>query len=85
MTTQRSNSAPGNLDLALQAGQGARRQDITSQLTGGSVGGLLQFRTQMLDPGESALGQSAVTLANLLNTQNAAGVDQNGRYRRQHC
>ena len=68
----------GQLDLALQAGKGTP-QDITSQLTGGSVGGLLQFRTQMLNPGESSLGQSAVTLANLLNTQNAAGVDQNGK------
>ncbi|HEX4376035.1 MAG TPA: flagellar hook-associated protein FlgK [Steroidobacteraceae bacterium] len=67
----------GQLDLALQSGNGTP-QDVTGQLTGGSVGGLLQFRTQMLDPGESALGQSAVTLANLLNTQNAAGVDQNG-------
>ncbi len=68
----------GQIDLALQTGK-ATPQDVTNQLTGGSVGGLLQFRTQMLNPGESALGQSAVTLANLVNTQNAAGVDQNGR------
>jgi flagellar hook-associated protein 1 FlgK len=32
----------------------------------------------MLIPGENALGQAAVTLTNLLNTQNQAGLDQNG-------
>jgi flagellar hook-associated protein 1 FlgK len=66
----------GQLDLSLQ--QGKNTVDITSQLNGGVIGGLLQFRTQMLVPGENTLGQSAVTLTNLLNTQNQAGLDQNG-------
>jgi flagellar hook-associated protein 1 len=67
----------GQLDLSLQNGKGTP-QDISTSLSGGSIGGLLAFRTQILNPGESTLGQSAVTLANLLNTQNAAGLDQNG-------
>jgi flagellar hook-associated protein 1 FlgK len=66
----------GQLDLSLQ--QGKNISDVTSQLTGGTIGGLLQFRTQMLVPGENTLGQSAVALTNLINTQNAAGLDQNG-------
>jgi flagellar hook-associated protein 1 FlgK len=66
----------GQLDLSLQ--QGKNTVDVTSQLNGGVIGGLLQFRTQMLVPGENTLGQSAVTLTNLLNTQNQAGLDQNG-------
>jgi flagellar hook-associated protein 1 FlgK len=66
----------GQLDLSLKTASGT--VDITNQLTGGAIGGLLQFRSQMLIPGENALGQAAVTLTNLLNTQNAAGLDQNG-------
>ena len=52
--------------------------DITPSLNGGTVGGLLQFKQQMLDPAHNALGQAAVTLANLVNAQNRAGLDQNG-------
>jgi flagellar hook-associated protein 1 len=66
----------GQLDLSLTSSTSST--DITSELTGGTLGGLLQFRSQMLIPGENALGQAAVTLTNLLNTQNAAGLDQNG-------
>ncbi len=39
---------------------------------------MLQFQHQMLIPGQNALGQAAVTLTNLVNTQNQAGLDQNG-------
>jgi flagellar hook-associated protein 1 len=68
--------ASGQLDLSLQTKTGT--VDVTNQLTGGSIGGLVQFRAQQLIPGENALGQAAVTLTNLLNTQNQAGLDQNG-------
>jgi flagellar hook-associated protein 1 FlgK len=66
----------GQLDLSLQTKTG--NVDVTNQLTGGSIGGLVQFRTQQLIPGQNALGQAAVTLTTLLNTQNQAGLDQNG-------
>ena len=66
----------GQLDLSIKTSSG--NVDITNQLAGGSLGGLLQFRNQMLIPGQNALGQAAVTLTNLLNTQNQAGLDQNG-------
>ncbi len=52
--------------------------DITSSLSGGTVGGLLQFQEQMLTPAHNTLGQAAMTFASLVNTQNAAGLDQNG-------
>ena len=52
--------------------------DITSSLSGGSVGGLLQFQEQMLGPAHNTIGQAAMTLASLVNTQNAAGLDGNG-------
>src|SRR3984885_4816795 len=66
----------GGLDISVTTPTSTT--DITSQLSGGSLGGLLQFRNTMLIPGQNALGQAAVTLTSLVNTQNAAGLDQNG-------
>jgi len=66
----------GQLDISVTTPTSTT--DITSQLSGGSLGGLLQFRNTMLIPGQNALGQAAVTLTSLVNTQNAAGLDENG-------
>ena len=52
--------------------------DITPSLSGGTVGGVLQFAEQMLAPAHNALGQAAMTFASLVNRQNAAGLDQSG-------
>jgi flagellar hook-associated protein 1 FlgK len=66
----------GQLQLSMQGSSG--NVDITSSLTGGSLGGLLQFQEQMLTPGVNALGRAALTLTQLVNQQNQAGLDQNG-------
>jgi flagellar hook-associated protein 1 FlgK len=66
----------GQLDVSLTTPSSTT--DISNQISGGALGGLLQFRSQMLIPGQNALGQAAVTLASLVNTQNEAGLDQNG-------
>jgi flagellar hook-associated protein 1 len=76
LTAGADQFSSGQLDLSLKTATG--NVDITNQLSGGAIGGLLQFRSQMLIPGENALGQAAVTLTSLLNTQNEAGLDQNG-------
>lgn len=47
-------------------------------LTGGSLGGLLQFRSQTLHGVENALGRVAITLATTFNAQHQLGLDQNG-------
>jgi flagellar hook-associated protein 1 len=57
---------------------GGLSTDVTGAITGGTVGGLLQFRSQMLDPARNAIGQAAVTLATLVNQQQAAGLDLQG-------
>jgi len=66
----------GQTRLMIQSAAGG--VDVTNSLSGGSVGGLLQFNEQMLTPAHNALGQAAVTLTNLVNSQNAAGLDQSG-------
>ena len=46
--------------------------------TGGNLGGLLEFRSRILDPAKQALGQSALAMAYTMNEQHAAGMDLRG-------
>ncbi len=52
--------------------------DITNTLTGGTVGGLLNFRSSILDPAKNSLGQIAVAVTAAVNQQQNAGLDLNG-------
>jgi flagellar hook-associated protein 1 FlgK len=63
-------------EIALQGPSGAA--DITSQVTGGALGGLLAVRSQVLDTAQNALGQISVGIATLVNQQQAAGMDLTG-------
>jgi flagellar hook-associated protein 1 FlgK len=63
----------GNVDVVSAAGK-----DITSGLTGGSLGGILQARDQDLPTVASALDTLAYAIGSAVNTQNAAGKDANG-------
>jgi len=53
--------------------------DITSNLSGGTLGGLLDFRTQVLDPARNTLGRVSLALAEVINEQHHAGVDLTGQ------
>jgi len=75
--------APGPNDssrprLVLSGGQGS--SDVTSALSGGALGGLLDFRSQVLDPARNELGRIAAGLAEAVNTQHRAGVDLKGDF-----
>jgi len=52
--------------------------DISNQLSGGKLGGLTQFRSQVLDDGFNQLGRVAVGLTTIINNQSQLGVDLNG-------
>jgi flagellar hook-associated protein 1 len=56
----------------------AGAQDITAQLSGGELGGLLQFRTQVLDASMARLDTIADSLATAINDQHRQGSDLNG-------
>jgi len=47
-------------------------------LSGGKLGGLLEFRTETLDTAQSALGKIAIGMAFEFNAQHQLGLDQNG-------
>lgn len=52
--------------------------NVTNDMTGGTLGGMLDFRTQVLDPARNSLGQISVAIASAVNQQQAAGLDQSG-------
>ncbi len=62
--------------IVLQAPQGA--VDITDSITGGQIGGLLDFRRQMLDPARNQLGLVTVGVVEAINTQHRLGMDLAG-------
>jgi flagellar hook-associated protein 1 len=57
---------------------GGTTTDITSAISGGSLGGLLAVRSQVLDPTINQLGQFSVGLATIVNQAQASGMDLNG-------
>ena len=64
-------------DIGIAGGNGSVT-DITSEINGGTLGGLLTTRSQVLDPTENALGQIAVGIATVMNQQQASGMDLTG-------
>jgi flagellar hook-associated protein 1 len=69
---------PTQQRLTLQ--QNGNSVDVTNAISGGTVGGLLQFRDTMLKDAGNALGQTAVAVATLFNAQHTAGLDLNGQF-----
>lgn len=51
---------------------------ITESISGGRMGGLLDFRDQVLDPTQNRLGQIAVGLVDTFNEQHQLGMDLDG-------
>ena len=64
------------LDIGIVSGSSAT--DITSEVSGGSLGGLLGVRSQVLDPTQNALGLISVGLASVVNQQQQSGMDLTG-------
>src|SRR5690606_38602997 len=56
------------------------RLDVSKVLTGGSIGGLLRFRDEALDPAMNELGRLALVVADRVNQQLAQGLDLAGNF-----
>lgn len=76
LSATRNRFDPTQTEISLAAG--SNTVEITHQLSGGSVGGIVNFRSQVLDPAQSALGRVAASLADTMNTQHQLGSDLNG-------
>ena len=51
--------------------------DISAQLNGGELGGLLDYRSSVLNPTKNTLGRIAIGLADTFNDQHREGMDLN--------
>lgn len=51
---------------------------LDTSSTGGNLGGLLEFRSRILDPARQSLGQTAIAFAASMNEQHASGMDLRG-------
>jgi flagellar hook-associated protein 1 FlgK len=49
-----------------------------ASLTGGELGGLMEFRSATLDPAQNAIGRIAIGIAATFNAQNALGQESSG-------
>ena len=83
LATVTSSSDPSELTVVSQGIAGATPQAPNealpdASLSGGTLGGLLAFRRQTLDPAEAQLGAIATSFAAQVNAQNALGLDLSG-------
>ncbi|AML58018.1 Flagellar hook-associated protein 1 [Serratia rubidaea] len=72
-----SSDDPARLTLGYNRGNGAS-EIPTGQITGGSVSGVLKFRSEALDGARNQLGQLVLAMADSFNQQHRAGFDING-------
>jgi len=77
LTTIPSAYDPSQLDIGISSGSGVTA-DITSEVSGGDLGGLLSARSQVLDPAINAVGQVAVAVSTIVNQQQQSGMDMTG-------
>ena len=57
---------------------GAGTVDLSRVISGGTLGGLLDWRSQMLEPARNELGRIGVAIAGQVNAQHLAGMDLTG-------
>jgi flagellar hook-associated protein 1 FlgK len=78
MTTTADPYDPARHGLAISAAGGGANVDITNSLSGGTLGGILDFRSNVLDPTRNQLGRISVALADTVNTAHRNGMDLSG-------
>ncbi|WP_028633484.1 flagellar hook-associated protein FlgK [Pseudomonas parafulva] len=54
--------------------------DVTSVATGGTIGGLLRYRQDVLTPSMNELGRVALVVTDSINSQLGQGLDANGQF-----
>ena len=67
-----------HLEVALRAPNGQIIDLPESLVSGGKLGGILQFRSQTLDGAQNSLGRVAIAIATTVNAQHKLGQDLQG-------
>jgi len=78
LSTTPSVSDPGHLAVGVQLPSGDTVGIQESLLSGGTLGGLLKYRSESLDPAQNALGRIALSLVTRFNAQHKLGQDLSG-------
>ncbi|MDY0831279.1 MULTISPECIES: flagellar hook-associated protein FlgK [unclassified Pseudomonas] len=64
----------------IQINMGSTSMDIGSVVSGGSIGGLMRYRSDVLMPAINDLGRLAIVTADTINNQLGQGLDLNGDF-----
>lgn len=73
-----SASDPTRTTIATVSASGKNVEMQESMISGGSLGGLMQFRNETLASAQNSLGRMAISLADSFNAQQKLGIDLNG-------
>ena len=76
ITTVTDPFDPERTQFALKTATGT--VDISRGVSGGTLGGLLDWRREMLEPARNELGRISLAIANQVNAQHREGMDLNG-------
>ena len=79
LETVKSSDDPSRITLAVTNFAGRPIELQKNAISGGSIGGLLQFRSEVLAPTQNSLGRLAIALTDTFNAQHKLGVDLNGK------
>ncbi|EOZ1394411.1 TPA: flagellar hook-associated protein FlgK [Enterobacter hormaechei] len=74
----KSSADPARTTIAYVDAAAGNVEISEKQITTGSLGGLLTFRSQDLDQARNTINQMALAFADAMNTQHQAGFDANG-------
>jgi flagellar hook-associated protein 1 FlgK len=67
---------PSRVDIYFR--KGVNVQNVTNEITGGQLGGILDFREDVLDPTLNQLGRLGLVISQTMNDQHKLGVDYDG-------
>jgi len=76
LTTRPGSFDPDRVEMVVAVG--TRKIDVSGDLAGGRIGGMLNFRRDVLDPAQNELGRLAIIFADTMNTQHQSGMDLDG-------
>ena len=78
LATMQSGEDASRMTVGITLAGGGTAAMPESMLTGGTLGGLLAFRSESLDEAQNALGRIAIGLAETFNAQHRLGQDLTG-------
>ncbi|KFE49982.1 flagellar hook-associated protein FlgK [Pseudomonas syringae] len=73
-------SATDKNQLSIQLNYPQSSVDVTSVITGGEIGGMLRYRSDVLVPATNELGRMALVVSDTINSQMGQGLDANGAF-----